>query len=99
MVAFRTTSSDAATAIFGVGCEGSFWLTRKAGQMGIKYDETTKRYEVSYYKRHPKTGVPCRACRIGIKTEAEAKRVYSKLILQVEQKLHNTGVPIWEKFV
>lgn len=63
--------------------------------MGIKFDELTKTHVVSYYKRHPKTGVPVRACRKGIKTKAEASRVYAELVIQVEQKLHEKVIPKW----
>ncbi len=49
--------------------------------------------------RHPKTGVPFRACRKGIKTKAEANRAFAELVVQVEQKLHEKVVPRWEPLV
>ncbi len=63
--------------------------------MAITYDESTKTYQVSFYKRNPKTGQPVRAARQGIKTKAEANRVYTELVIQVEQKLHEKVVPKW----
>lgn len=67
--------------------------------MGIKFNEETKTYEVSYYKRHPITRVPLRAARIGIKSKAEANRVFTELVIQVEQKLHEKIVPRWATLV
>lgn len=67
--------------------------------MGIKYDEKTKSYSVSYHKRHPITKLPVRAARIGIKSMAEAKRVFTELVIQVEQKLHRLIVPLWWELV
>lgn len=67
--------------------------------MGIAFDESSKTYHVSYYKRHPKTGVPVRAARQGVKTKAEANRVYAELVIQVEQKLHEKVVPKWVRLV
>jgi integrase len=67
--------------------------------MAIKFDESSKTYSVTYYKRNPKTNVPIRAARIGIKTQAEAKRVLAELIIQVEKKLHEKIVPRWKALV
>lgn len=67
--------------------------------MGIKYNETTKSYDVTFHKRHPTTRVPLRAARIGIASKAEANRVFAELIVQVEDKLREKSVPRWEKFV
>lgn len=67
--------------------------------MGIKLNPQTKQYDVNYYKRHPKTGMPVRAGRKGIATKAEANRIYAELILQVEGKLQEKIIPRWEKFV
>ncbi|MER2513510.1 MAG: hypothetical protein ABTQ25_14020, partial [Nitrosomonas ureae] len=68
----------------------------------IKLNEATKTWEVSYAKRHPKTKIPVRAARKGIKSSAEAKRVYAELIVQVEDKLRKSVTPNWwdtvEKF-
>ena len=64
--------------------------------MGIKLNENTKLYDVTYYKRHPITRLPVRAARIGIKSKAEANRIFTDLVIQVEQKLHEEVVPTWE---
>jgi integrase len=63
--------------------------------MGIKYDEVEKTYHVSFYKRHPITKQPVRAARGGIKSKAEAHRLYAELVVQVEQRLHERIVPRW----
>ncbi len=63
--------------------------------MGIAFDESSRSYKVSFYKRHPKTGQPVRAARQGIKTKAEANRVYTELVIQVDQQLQEKVVPKW----
>lgn len=65
----------------------------------IRYDEVTKTWEVSYSKRHPETRIPCRAARKGIKSGAEAKRVYAELVVQVEGKLRKSITPTWWEMV
>ena len=67
--------------------------------MGINYNESEKAYDVTYYKRHPITRVPFRAARKGVKTKAEANRVYTELVIQVEQKLHEKIIPKWGDFL
>jgi integrase len=67
--------------------------------MAIKLNESDQTYEVSYYKRHPITRVPIRAFRVGIKTQAEAKRVYAELVVQVADKLKEQVVPRWRSFI
>lgn len=67
--------------------------------MGIKYNEATKDYSVSYYKRHPITRMPVRAARRGVKTKAEANRVYAELVVQVENRLHAETMPTWRDFL
>ena len=67
--------------------------------MGIKLNEKTKTYDVTYYKRHPITKQPVRAARIGVKTKAEASRIYSELVVQVESKLREKAVPRWGKLL
>ena len=52
--------------------------------MGIKKDPITGMYQVEYWKRHPKTRKPTRIARQGIKTKAEATRVYHQLIVETE---------------
>lgn len=61
----------------------------------IKLDEVTKTWEVSYSKRHPITRIPCRAARKGIKSQAEAKRVYDQLVVQVNDKIRRQSIPRW----
>jgi len=63
--------------------------------MAIKLNEKTGMYDVSYYKRHPLTRLPVRAARIGVKTKAEANRIYAQLVLQVDRKIHEQIVPNW----
>ncbi len=53
--------------------------------MGIKFDSKTQTFEVSFSKRHPKTRMPKRMARKGIKTKAEAQKVLRKLIIEVEK--------------
>ena len=67
--------------------------------MAIKFNEANQTYQVSFHKRHPITRVPVRAARMGIKTKAEAQRVYDQLVLQVEEKLKRVVVPAWIKLV
>ena len=55
--------------------------------MTIKFNPEAKTYDVSHYKRNPITRVPVRAARIGIETKAEAKRVFTELVIQVEREL------------
>lgn len=55
--------------------------------MGIRFNETTKLFEVSYIKRHPITRQPRGLKRIGIKTKTEAQRVYNDLVVKVNSKL------------
>lgn len=67
--------------------------------MGIKYNEITKLYDVSYSKRHPVTKVPYPLKRKNIKTLAEAKRVFNELVIAVENKLKAKIVPSWSKIL
>jgi integrase len=67
--------------------------------MGIKFNAETKTYDVSYYKRHPVTRTPLRAARIGVKTKAEANRIFTELVIQIEEKLHEKTVPKWSTLV
>lgn len=65
----------------------------------IRFDEVTKTWEVSYSKRHPITRIPCRGARKGIKSQAEAKRIYSELVVQVNDKIRRQSVPTWWSMV
>jgi integrase len=49
----------------------------------IKFNEKTKSFEVTFSKRDPRTRVPKTLKRIGIKTKAEAQRVYDELAHKV----------------
>ena len=61
--------------------------------MGIKFDSINKTFTASYTKRHPITRVPRSLRRKGIKSKAEAHRVYN------EEKLKASEVPSWHKLV
>ena len=63
--------------------------------MGIKLNEKTGLYDITCHKRHPITRSPYKAARTGIKSKAEANRVFTELVIQVEQKLHEKIVPKW----
>lgn len=67
--------------------------------MGIKFNEKTRAWEAVYYKRHPITRVPMRSVRVGIKSEAEAKRVFAELVVTVENRLQDSAVPRWQSFL
>lgn len=62
--------------------------------MAIKLNKNG-RWGVSYHKRHPITRIPFSARRTNIKSESEAKRVFAKLVLQVENKLKESVIPTW----
>ncbi len=49
--------------------------------MAIKYCEKMKYYVVSYSARHPVTRKPFSKRRIGLKTKAEAQRVFNQLLI------------------
>lgn len=67
--------------------------------MGIKLDEKTKTFTVTYSKRHPITRVPVSRKRIGIKSKSRANQVYAELILKVDEKLKEEVVPSWERLL
>ncbi len=56
--------------------------------MGIKFDQITQTWIASFCKRHPLTRVPKSARRKGLKSKAEAQRVYNEIVVQVEQMLN-----------
>lgn len=66
--------------------------------MGIKYDEVKKHYVVAYYRRHPKLGTR-NVRRQGIKTKAEAERVYKELILLWGERFNRNMHPLWPEVV
>jgi integrase len=67
--------------------------------MGIKLDMKTKTYTVQYSKRHPITRKPKTLRRKGIKTKAEANRVYAELITQIHEVFQKTVIPCWQSVV
>ncbi len=66
--------------------------------MGIKPDPANpETYIVSYSKRHPITRVPVVLRRKLIKTKAEAQRIHTQLIIDVEEKLRRKVIPDWQE--
>ena len=59
--------------------------------MVIKYIEKTNSYFVSHHRRHPVTRKPMSLRRRGIKSKAEARRVYDRLVVDLERKLHKSS--------
>ena len=53
--------------------------------MGIKFDEKTNSYAITYHRRHPVTRASKSIRRQGIKTKAEAEKIY---------KQHVSGKPL-----
>lgn len=52
-------------------------------------------YIVRYAKRHPITKAPRSLTRKGVRSLAEARRVYNELVLELDRKLRETVVPSW----
>lgn len=67
--------------------------------MGIKYNELTKKWDVTYHKRHPATRVPHRAGKKGLKTQAEARRAERELVILIEERFRAKIIPTWSVFV
>lgn len=67
--------------------------------MGIKFDLKTKTYTVFYSKRHPITRQSKNLRRKGIKSKAEANRVYNELVILVEKKINESIIPSWKSLV
>ncbi len=63
--------------------------------MGIKLDPKTKKFIVTYSKRHPKTNQPVTLRRVGIESEARAKRIHEELRLAVHLKFKEVLSPKW----
>ena len=72
---------------------------QEESEMAIKLDEKSKTYTVSYSKRHPVTRRPYSLRRTKVKTKAEAKRVYSELVVLVHEKLKESVMPNWKRLV
>jgi len=67
--------------------------------MGIKLNTNTKKYDVSYSKRHPKTRIPFGLKRTGITSKGEASKVFAKLVVEVEDRLRRTLKPTWAQLL
>lgn len=65
--------------------------------MGIKKDPITGKWEVSVSKRHPKTRQPKSKRRIGVATEAQARRVEKELYAQLLDELNRQVIPTWRR--
>ena len=67
--------------------------------MGIKQDEKSKTWTVTYSKRHPESRKPYSLMRKGIKTQAEARRIEKDLVLKMDEKFRKATVPSWKEIV
>jgi integrase len=67
--------------------------------MAIKYCDKSKKYTVSYSARHPITRRPHSVRRTGIKTKAEAKRIYVQIVYELRSKLDKEICPLWGELV
>ena len=67
--------------------------------MAIKLNQNTNKYDVSFSKRHPVTGMPFSLKRTNIKNMSEAKRVFNELVIQLENKIKAKIIPNWEVFL
>lgn len=66
--------------------------------MGIK-KQTDGTFKVSYHKRHPISRHAVSRLRVGIKTQAEARRVYAELVVLVNDLMKKDVVPTWGVFL
>ena len=67
--------------------------------MGIKFDEKTRTWEAFFCKRHPISRQPKNFKRIGLKSEAEAKRVERELVVLLDRAFEEKTYPMWPKLV
>jgi integrase len=69
--------------------------------MGIKFDPSTNTWEASHSKRHPITRVPKSLKRINLSSRAEAQRVFTELVIEVERKLQHqaTGAMLYRELL
>ena len=68
--------------------------------MGFKPDPNKKgTWMVWYSKRHPITRKPIQLRRTAIKSKAEAKKVETQLIIEVEDKVRRKVLPSWFQLV
>ncbi len=67
--------------------------------MGIKYDQETNSYVVTYHRRHPTSKISSGLRRQGIKTRPEAERAYKELIIKMGVKFNENMYPLWPELV
>lgn len=67
--------------------------------MGIKYDEKTKTYIVTYHRRHPIHKQTRSLRRQGIKTMVQAEKVYRNLVVRMGEKFNENMHPFWPEVV
>jgi integrase len=67
--------------------------------MGIKFNERLNSYTITYHRRHPVTKVSINIRRQGIKTKAEAEKVYKALIIKMCVKFNENPHPFWPEMV
>ena len=76
--------------------------------MAIEFNAEKNTWTVCYSKRHPVTNQPKslrrqtifdNGQRRNIKSKAEAQRVYSQLVIGVEDKLRKSVIPVWSDVV
>lgn len=57
------------------------------------------KWMASYYKRHPISNLPVRRSKKGLKSQAEARREYDKLVVKVNDLLKEAVTPKWQQFL
>ena len=67
--------------------------------MGIKKNGETGLWEVSVCLRHPKSRQPKSKRRIGIESEAKAKRIERDLLFELQEEFKKQTVPTWKRCV
>ena len=67
--------------------------------MGIKYDRKKNHYVVTYHRRCPVLRQSRSLRRQGIKTKAEAEKVYKELIIKWVEKYNENSHPFWPELV
>lgn len=67
--------------------------------MAIKQYGKNGKWMASYYKRHPITKLPVRRTKKNLKSQAEAKREYDKLVVKVDELLKEAVTPKWPQFL
>lgn len=67
--------------------------------MGIKKNAVTGKWDVSVAKRHPKTRQPKSKRRVGVATEAQARRIEKELYAELVDELKRQVIPTWRRCV